>query len=130
MIKDGVIADTSVLIEFLKGNEPISREVERLLKENRIITTGIIIAELLQGVKNKKEEYKILVFSEAVEILELPAITWIKAGKISSSLRRKGINLPITDVALSALATEYDLSVFTLDNHFKQIPDIKLYRSS
>ncbi len=127
MIKDGVVADTSILIEFFKGKEPISSEVEKLLKENRLVITGIIIAELLQGVKSKKEEYKISVLSEAVEILELPTDIWFKGGKISSSLRRKGINLPITDVAISALAIEYNLSVFTLDKHFELVPDVKIY---
>ena len=126
MIKDGVVADTSILIEFFKGKEPISSEVEKLLKENRLVITGIIIAELLQGVKSKKEEYKISVLSEAVEILEVPTDIWFKGGKISSSLRRKGINLPITDVAISALAIEHNLSVFTLDKHFE--PDRKSTR--
>lgn len=127
MIKDGVVADTSILIEFFKGKEPISSEVEKLLKENRLVITGIIIAELLQGVKSKKEEYKISVLSEAVEILEVPTDIWFKGGKISSSLRRKGINLPITDVAISALAIEHNLSVFTLDKHFEPVPDVKIY---
>jgi len=57
-------------------------------KENRLIITGTIIAELLQGVKSKKEEYKISVLSEAVEISELPTEIWVKAGKNSSSLNR------------------------------------------
>jgi len=128
MIKDGVVVDTSVLIEFLKGNEPISSEIAELLKTNRVIVTGIIVAELLQGVKNKKEEYKISLLSEAVELLEIPTEIWMKAGKVSSSLRRKGVNLPITDVAIASLATEYDLQIFTLDKHFRKIPGVKLYR--
>ena len=128
MIKDGVVVNTSVLIEFLKGNEPISSEIEELLKTNRVIVTGIIVAELLQGVKSKKEEYKISLLSEAVELLEIPTEIWMKAGKVSSSLRRKGVNLPITDVAIASLATEYDLQIFTLDKHFRKIPGVKLYR--
>ena len=127
MIKDGVVADTSVLIDFLKGKDPISSEVEKLLIENRLIITGIIIAELLQGVKNKKEEYKILVLSEAVEVLEIPTHIWFKTGKISSSLRKKEISIPLTDIAIATLAIEHNLSVFTLDGHFKKIPGVKLY---
>ena len=128
MIKDGVVVNTSVLIEFLKGNEPISSEIEELLKTNRVIVTGIIVAGLLQGVKSKKEEYKISLLSEAVELLEIPTEIWMKAGKVSSSLRRKGVNLPITDVAIASLATEYDLQIFTLDKYFRKIPGVKLYR--
>ena len=128
MIKDGVVADTSVLIDFLKGKEPISSKVEDLIKTNRIIVTGVVLAELLQGVKSKREEYRILVLSEAVEVVEIPTDLWIKAGQISSSLRKRGINLPITDVAIASVAIEYDLQIFTLDSHFKKIPGVKLYK--
>ena len=59
MIKDGVIVDTSVLIDFLKGSEKIAKEVTTLIQSNRIVSTGIIIAELMQGIKKPNEEERI-----------------------------------------------------------------------
>jgi hypothetical protein len=129
MTKDGVIADTSVMIAFLRGTKPVSLEVEKLLRDSRLKTTGIIITELMQGIRDEKEEDSILGLIDALEILEISTDIWIRAGKISSFLRRKGINLSITDIAISALAIEHNLSIFTLDEHFEKIPDIKLYKS-
>ena len=127
MIKDGVLIDTSVLIEFFKGQKSISDAVSNLLQTNRGVVTGIIIAELLQGMKNLKEEFAITDLIEGMHTFEVTTDTWIRAGEIALGLRRKGINLPLTDVALAALAIEYNLQIFTLDKHFKQIPGVKIY---
>ena len=127
MIKDGVIVDTSILIDFLKGSEKFAEEVTALLVKNRAVTTGIIIAELLQGIKNPKEKQNISELMTAINALEISTELWIKAGNLSSSLRKKGISLPLTDVAIATLALEFNLYVFTLDKHFEQIPGIHLF---
>ncbi len=127
MIKDGVIVDTSVFIDFLKGSDKIAKEITNLIESNRIVSTGIIIAELMQGIKKPIEEERIADLLTGVSILEISTPLWIKAGKLSSSLRRKGINLPLTDTAIATLALEYDLALFTHDNHFTQIPNLKLH---
>lgn len=127
MIKDGVIVDTSVIIDFLKGSEKYAEEITSLLVKNRAIITGIIIAELLQGIKNPKEEQNISELMTVINTLEISTELWIKAGRLSSSLRKKGINLPLTDVAIATLALEYNLYVFTMDKHFEQIPGVHLF---
>jgi len=128
MIKDGVIVDTSVLISFFKGTDKYVKEVTKLLQTNRLFITGIVIAELLQGIKNPEEEKRVSFLIDAIGTIELTTDIWIKAGHVSSSLRRRGISLPLTDVAIAALAIENNLSVFTIDKHYKKIPDLKIYK--
>mgnify|MGYP001146694374 CR=1 FL=1 len=128
MIKDGVIADTSVLVAFFKGESEYVEEVNRLLQNNRLITTGIIIAEVLQGLKGVREEHRISDLLVTLSPIELTTDLWVKAGKMSLALRRKGVNLPLTDIAIAVLALEYDLYVFSLDKHFEKILELKIYR--
>ncbi|MBM4137739.1 MAG: PIN domain-containing protein [Nitrospira sp.] len=128
MTKDGVIVDTSVLISFFRGEEKIADKVSSLLQNNRVVTTGIIIAELLQGMKDMREESNISDILAETSPLEITIDLWIKAGNLALSLRRKGINLPLTDVAIAALAIEQNLSIFTLDKHFEQIPGVRVYK--
>lgn len=128
MTEDGVLVDTSVLIEFLKGNEQYGEEITKLLDENRVFSTGLIIAELLQGLKNMKEEQYLTELITAVNLLEITTDLWIDTGNLSLSLRRKGINLPLTDAAIAALAIKHNLQIFTLDKHFEQIPGVKIYK--
>lgn len=128
MIKDGVVVDTSVLIDFLKNTEPHAGIIENLLTEKRVLTTGIIMAELLQGIRNSKEETHVSELIEGIPVIELTTEFWVKAGKLSCSLRRKGVNLPLTDIAIASLCIEYGFSLYTLDKHFEQIPGVVLYR--
>ncbi len=128
MTKDGVIVDTSVLISFFRGEDKIADKVSSLLQNNRVVTTGIIIAELLQGMKDMKEESNISDILAETSPLEITIDLWIKAGKLALSLRRKGINLPLTDVAIGVLAIEHNLHILTLDKHFEQIPGVRVYK--
>jgi len=129
MIKDGVIVDTSLFIDFLRGERKNADAVAELLEKNLVLTTGIIIAELLQGMKNTKEEEQIVETLSGLPVLEITAELWIKTGKMSSGLRKKGINLPLTDVAIAMLAIENDLEVYTLDAHFQKIPGVKIFKA-
>jgi len=36
--------------------------------------------------------------------------------------------LPLSDIFIAAIAIGHDLSIFTLDKHFSQIPNLKLYK--
>jgi predicted nucleic acid-binding protein len=36
-------------------------------------------------------------------------------------------SVPLSDLAIAALALEYDCQVYALDPHFEQIPDLKLH---
>jgi len=85
------------------------------LREGRVVGTGIVLTELPQGAKIE---------------LETTQNTWIKAGRTSYILRRKGITIPTTDLIIASLALEYDCLIFTLDPHFEKIPDIELYKYS
>jgi hypothetical protein len=53
---------------------------------------------------------------------------WRSAAELSILLKKNGVNLPLSDIFIAAIAVENDLSIYTLDNHFSQIPDLKLYK--
>ena len=127
-MKAKVLVDTSSWIEYF--NKPESKtgaSIEALIKNWEICVAGIILTELLQGAKVKNEFNSILESIVALPFLETTMETWIKAGEISFSFRRKGITIPTTDLIISSLALEYDCSILTLDPHFKKIPNLKLY---
>jgi predicted nucleic acid-binding protein len=130
MTRDGVIVDTSVLIDFLKDKMPHAAAVATLINSKRIRTTGIIMAELLQGARTATEEAYVIELLEGIPSIEVTSALWMRAGRLSCSLRRKGITLPLSDIAIAVLSIEHSLSVFTLDGHFEQIPGVKLHKSA
>jgi predicted nucleic acid-binding protein len=128
-MKNRILVDTSIWIEYFNRPESkIGASLEVFIKKGNVCVTGLILTELLQGARIEKEFNAILESIIALPFLDVTLETWISAGKISFSLRRKGITLPTTDLIIASLAIAYDYSVFTLDPHFEKIPGIKLFK--
>ena len=127
-MKDKILADTSVWIEFFKKDSEIGDKLSSLLAEGSVTICGIVIFELLQGIKSDKEKSIILNAISELPYIEMNKALWEKSATLSSTLRKKGIVIPLSDILIAAISLEYDLSIFTLDKHFENIPNIKLYR--
>ncbi len=126
-----VIADTSVWIPFF--NRPNSKEkatLDLLIDADEVALVGVILAELLQGCRSREERDELAEGLLALPYLEVSQTTWLKAGNLSWALLRKGITLPLSDLVIAALAIEHHCRVYTLDLHFKKIPELLLYTPS
>jgi len=120
-----IIVDTSVWIEYLKNSPPIAENLDQLLLAGNIYTVGPVIAEILQGAKTEKD-YRLLENNlGGLPLIETKVEDWIKAGKISYELRKRGITITLTDCLIAAVAIHQNASVMTYDRHFESIPDLK-----
>ena len=126
--EEKIIADTCIWIEFFRKKTMISQELKKLVAGRQVLISGIIVYELLQGVKNKKDAENIKRGTLALGYLEVTSETWLMAGDLFFELRRKGITLPPSDVLLAALTIESQCRLFTIDRHFDQIPNLKRYQ--
>lgn len=123
-----VIVDTSVWIEYFHRPQSAEKHaVDALIDTDRLVLTGIVLAELLQGCRTAKEADAILLHLRALRFLEMTFASWRRTGELSSALRRRGITLPLSDLIIASLALEHDCQLFTLDPHFRKIPSLKLY---
>ena len=124
----GVIVDTSVWVEFLRGGEGRNPgAVEDLIRSSQAVTCGIVLAELLAGVRNAGERIQLQEALAGLDYVETRERTWRRAGELAAELRSKGRTLPMSDLIVAALAIEHGLSVFTIDNHFRHVPGVHLY---
>jgi hypothetical protein len=128
MINSGVIADTCIWIEFFKTDSPIANKLEELIKQQDVFMVGIILSELLQGMRNEKQKTIVLESISILPYLEINKAYWIKTGTLSAQLRQKGITIPLSDITIAVIAMENNCQVFTTDPHFKQIPGVRLYK--
>jgi len=120
-----MIVDSSVWIEYLKNRPSVTEKLDQLLLAGTIVTVGPVIAEILQGAKTEKD-YRLLENNlGGLPLIETKVEDWIKAGKISYELRKRGITIPLTDCLIAAVAIHQNASVMTYDRHFESIPDLK-----
>ncbi len=117
-----VLIDTSVWIDYLrKGSGRLSEKVDEILNMSEVSVPRVVIAELFQGAKSEKEVSVITDFMEAFRIIDQSENTWIKAGRLSFRMKRKGITVPIVDCYISVIASEQGCKIFSLDKHFQVI---------
>ena len=118
-----IIVDTSVWIEYLKGNNPeITRSLKPRLQNRKVVAVSAVFGELLQGVKNKREREIIQGFRKSLPHVDETDL-FIEAGQIANEykLYNKGVGL-IDGYILSA-ALRHDLPIWTLDKKLDRVID-------
>jgi len=118
-----VMVDSSLWILALKRNCPasIKQIVGDLLEKDLIGICGLIMMEILQGSKNKKEYNEIAEEMNSLHFLETSKEVWNTGSQLAYDLRRKGIMIPTVDLCIAALAIYYNLTIFHADHHFEMI---------
>ena len=123
-----VLADTSAIIEFFRpgGQEQMRQEVSRLLDSGDLAVCGIVVAELLQGVREEERQPLLDLLKEA-QTWELKLEDHERAGELGNTLRRKGLKIPLSDLIIAALALRLKAPVLTLDvKDFGAVPGLKI----
>jgi predicted nucleic acid-binding protein len=120
MLNNLFLVDTSVWI-FALGKDfilEIKDRIDHLLKENAIITTGIVKLEILGGTKTQNEFQRLKTRLDALDMVETDTALWEEAYRLSFELRRKGITVPYTDILIAACALRTESTVLHADAHF------------
>ncbi len=114
------LVDTSAWLCALRKeyNPDIRNRLDQLLKENRIITVGIIKLEILGGTKSEKEFQRLKIRLDSLEECETDTSLWEEAYDLAFQLRRKGITIPYTDILIAATALVQEAILLHVDAHF------------
>ena len=122
MNAEKILIDTSVWIKYFRDKSAgLSKKVDEILSKHEVYVPRIVIAELIQGSKSEREISVIEDFVDAFNIIDQREDTWIKAGRLSYSLKKKGKTVNLTDCYIAVIAQECDCRIFSLDEHFKDI---------
>ncbi len=115
--------DTSAWIEFFRKKEPCHGTVAGLMADRKICCLGIVLAELVQGVKTDGELEVLRDFVHVFEFLPESVDCWREAGELSRALRRKGKTVGLSDCYIAVVARVNKARVLTLDKHFEVLRD-------
>lgn len=125
MSAERVLVDTSIWVDYLRGiTSIVAEKVDRLLSDAEVCVPKIVLAELLQGAKYDREVSAVKDFLEAFTIIDQGPDTWLKAGKLSRRLRSRGQTIHLIDCYIAVIAEENNCTVFTLDEHFREIQKV------
>ena len=123
MPSDLFLIDTSVWLLALKkdGISEVRARVDHLLKEDRIVTTGIVKMEILGGTRTSKEFQRLKSRLDVFYSVEADSHLWDEACDLTFNLRRKGVTVPYTDILVAASAMKIKAVVVHADAHYDLI---------
>ena len=116
-----VLIDTTVWIDFFAGRQlPHVSVLERLIKNREdICICGIILTEVLQGIREKSEFRKTKELFNAMIFLPMPYSIFLGAAEIYRTLRSKRITIRNSvDCMIASVAIENDIMLLHNDRDF------------
>ncbi len=120
-----VLVDSSAWIEFLNGNpSPVRHAVVRLLEgQDDVCTCGVIVSEVLQGLRRDRERGAIeKVFAQMIFLDAVGIDLYVRAATLYRSLRRRGVTVRSTiDCLIAVLADKYECAILARDRDLSVI---------
>ncbi|MDN5302030.1 MAG: hypothetical protein PWQ60_1544 [Thermoanaerobacteraceae bacterium] len=126
-MSDLYLVDTSLWIEALKrdGDIKIQEWMKKVLLEEKIVIAPVIKAEILSGAINKKQFDQLKEELGSLDVLGKESDVWDSTAFINFNLRRKGFNIPLTDVLIATWALIHDCILAHKDRHYEMIKDVE-----
>ena len=133
-----VFVDTSVWALALRRDAPAAAaEVSLLIRAiesgETILTTGLVVQELLQGFSGPRGRTQILDRFAALPLLVPDRHDHVDAAELRNKCRRSGIQIGTIDALLAQLCLRHDLTMLTTDKDFRDIAGhcaLKLWTAS
>jgi len=118
-----ILVDSSIIIDFLNNN-CYKDEITQLIKNKQMVTTPIIVMEILQGIKNDKTYTKIKAFMESLPIVLITYDDYLLSANIYRNCRKRGKTIRKSiDCLIASIAINNNLKLFTRDRDFKQVSE-------
>jgi predicted nucleic acid-binding protein len=116
---NGVVADTSVWIEFFAGRD--SDNFELALRHGRVVLPPVVVAELMSGVIVPRQRRQISSVLRSLPLHPTPFAHWGRVGLLRRRLRRKGFTVSTPDAHVAQCALEPGGLLLTRDAIFTKI---------
>jgi predicted nucleic acid-binding protein len=121
-----LFVDTSVWsLAFRRDSPSAVAEVRALVRTieagETIVTTGLVLQEILQGFSGPKARAEILDRFSAVPLLVPDRDDHIHAADLRNRCRRAGTQIGTINALLAQLCVQHDLVMLSTDNDFKHV---------
>lgn len=121
-----LFVDTSVWSLALRRDTPASapevQELTRALNAGEsIVTTGLVLQELLQGFSGPKARQQIIERFAALPLVVPDRDDHIEAAELRNRCRRVGVQIGTIDALLAQLCLHHDLMMLASDGDFRNM---------
>jgi len=100
---------------------PVRALMRALETGERVVTTGLVLQELLQGFSGPKAQEQIVDRFAALPLVVPDREDHVAAAGLRNSCRKKGVQIGTIDALLAQLCIRYELVLLTTDEDFHHI---------
>lgn len=121
-----ILIDTSVWIDLFAGQETtqVNKLENLILQKEDLCTCGVVMTEVLQGIRSEKEYRKILSVLKNLLYLQMDQSVFIQSSNIFRTLRKKGITIRKSiDCMIAAVCLAHNCQLLHNDRDFTFIAD-------
>jgi len=120
-----IFVDTSVWSLALRRDASREPEVDllegSLARGDIVITTGLVLQELLQGFQGPRAKDKIIRSFSLLPVISPDLDDHIEAAGLRNTCRRKGVQIGTIDALIAQLCIRHSLQLLTTDNDFRHM---------
>ena len=121
-----LFVDTSVWSLALRRDTParepeVGMLIQALERGETVLTTGLVLQELLQGFAGPKSRSQIVERFSALPLVAPDREDHIRAATLRNQCRRAGMQIGTIDALLAQLCLRHDLIMLTADQDFRRI---------
>ncbi len=122
-----ILADSDVLIDFLRRREPMRSRVRAEILQRNLVTSAVNIFELACGIQNDDDRIRFDALRSVVGTLRLDGASARLAGEIDQELRLTGRRLATGDTLIAGVALAYGIPLLTKNvQDFERVPGLRL----
>jgi predicted nucleic acid-binding protein len=121
-----MVADSDVLIDFLRGREPVCGRIALEL-EHGLATTAVNAFELKSGARRDRHLEKVELLLDALQIVPVDAEAAAAAAKVRLALEAEGQGIGTADYLIAGVCLSRRAMLLTRNRaHFERVAGLSL----
>ena len=122
-----IVADSDVLIDFLRGRGEGARRVAVELETRSFGTTAITAFELRSGARTPRQQKAVALLLDAMTVLPFGAEEARLAAEIRRQIEDRGQPIGMADYMIAAVCIAADANLLTRNRkHFERVEGLRL----
>jgi predicted nucleic acid-binding protein len=122
-----MIADSDVLIDFLRDRDPWAGRIELEIKTGHLATTAINSFELLSGAKSAADQETVSRLLAVLTVLGVTPEASDRAAEVRRALESQGQGIGMADYLIAGVCLANGGVLLTRNQeHFGRVPDLKI----
>ena len=121
-----LVVDTSVWSLALRRGSPspdpqVVKLATALMQRQPIVLLGVILQEVLQGIRDESRFDDVRGYLQAFPIWALDRADYVAAARLWNLCRSKGVQPSTADIQIAAACIQHDCELLTCDQDFQHI---------